>query len=315
MRASSQREKVHFKSGDAVCAAWHYQGSNGACVVMAPGLAVPKEPATDPFARPFNEAGFSVLAFDFRRFAEGAGEPRQVFDVDVQLTDMLAALDYAQSLPEVDAARVAAWGFSMGGGHLFPLAARRPDLACAIAVSPFTDGQAASRKAMPYQAPRTLARLTARALADSVGSRLGRPARLVPLTGERGTLAMSSVPDAFNAERALNPEGRHPDWRQEIAARSLLAIGRYRPGRKAPQVRCPLLVLACEEDEAVGAAGAIRAGELAPLGEVVRMPGGHYEPYMDGYERALEAQLEFLRRCLLGERRPSGLPLAAASAG
>ena len=39
-----------FPSGDTTCAAWHYEGVNGGCVVMSGGLAVTKEPATDRFA-------------------------------------------------------------------------------------------------------------------------------------------------------------------------------------------------------------------------------------------------------------------------
>jgi hypothetical protein len=48
---SAQREKVRFVSGDAECAAWHYPGSNGACVIMIGGFAVTNEAGTDLFAR------------------------------------------------------------------------------------------------------------------------------------------------------------------------------------------------------------------------------------------------------------------------
>ena len=46
-----EREKVWFGSGGTQCAAWHYQGSNGGCVIMAGGFAVTKEAGTDLFAR------------------------------------------------------------------------------------------------------------------------------------------------------------------------------------------------------------------------------------------------------------------------
>jgi uncharacterized protein len=60
MAAPAEREKVRFTSGDAECAAWHYPGGNGACVIMTGGFAVTKEPGTDRFARRFHQAGFSV---------------------------------------------------------------------------------------------------------------------------------------------------------------------------------------------------------------------------------------------------------------
>ena len=34
---AAQREGIAFRSGTDDCAAWHYRGSNGACVVMAGG--------------------------------------------------------------------------------------------------------------------------------------------------------------------------------------------------------------------------------------------------------------------------------------
>src|SRR5436190_11790664 len=86
------RQKAFFASGRTTLAAWHYPGANGACVVMAGGTGVTKEPGTDRFAARFNEAGFSVLAFDFRRFGESGGEPRQVLRIRDQLADWAAAI-------------------------------------------------------------------------------------------------------------------------------------------------------------------------------------------------------------------------------
>jgi uncharacterized protein len=84
---SAGRLKVHFASGDATCAAWHYPGTNSACVIMAGGLAVAKEPGTDRFARRFHDAGFTVLAFDYRHLGESGGQPRQVVRIGEQLDD------------------------------------------------------------------------------------------------------------------------------------------------------------------------------------------------------------------------------------
>jgi uncharacterized protein len=70
-----RREQNWFASGDAECAAWHYPGANGACVIMAGGFAVTMEPGTGVFARRFHRAGFSVLAFDYRCFGESGGRP------------------------------------------------------------------------------------------------------------------------------------------------------------------------------------------------------------------------------------------------
>jgi pimeloyl-ACP methyl ester carboxylesterase len=296
---SVQREKVRFVSGDAECVAWHYPGTNGACVIMAGGFAVTKEPATDRFARRFNEAGFGVLAFDYRRLGESGGQPRQVVRIADQLADWRAAIAYARSLPGVDPSRLAVWGFSASGGHVFYVAARNPDLAAAIAQTPNADGPAATRNAARYQTPLALARLTGRGVVDAIGGLVGHRPRLVPLVGPRGTVAVLSTTDALDSDRILNPGNAYPDWQQSVAARSTLPLGLYRPGRVASQVRCPLLVVVCDQDRSALAEPSVAAAARAPRGELVRMPGGHYEPFLSGHERTVDAELSFLRRHLL----------------
>lgn len=299
MDTSVVREKVRFAVGGTYCAAWHYPGTNGGCVIMAGGGGVTKEPGTDPFAARFHAAGFTVLAFDYRCLGESGGGPRQTVRIGDQLDDWQAAIDFAASLPETDPARIALWGFSLSGGHVLRVAARNPHLAAVVAQTPNTDGPAASRSAGSHQKPLALLRLTATILLDAAGGLLGRRPLLVPLAAEPGTVAMLSTPDGIKGDEALNPGNRYLQWNQEIAARSLPGIALYRPGRVTPQVRSPLLVLVCDEDRSVLSEPAVRAAGRAPRAEVVRLPGGHYAPFMEQHEQAVEAELAFLRRHLL----------------
>jgi pimeloyl-ACP methyl ester carboxylesterase len=142
---------------------------------------------------------------------------------------------------------------------------------------------------------------TGRALLDALGGLLRRPPRLVALTGPPGTLAMLTTPDTMDGERALHATD-HPDWQQQVAARSALRIGFYRPGRYLPRIESALLVLVCDQDQTSLAEPAVRAAGRAPRAELVRMPGGHYEPFLGGHERAVEAELSFLDRHLLADR-------------
>jgi uncharacterized protein len=298
--AFAERHKVHFPSSDTTCAAWHYPGTNGACVIMAGGLAVTKEPGTDRFAERFHEAGFTVLAFDYRHLGESGGQPRQIARIGEQHADLQAAIDFARTLPGVDASRLALWGFSASGGHVFPVASRNPDLAAAIAQAPLADGPAAAPNAMRHQTPIASLRFTGRAVLDAVGGLVGRDPLLVPLAGEPGTITSLTTPDSLNGAEALNPDNRYPQWQQEVAARSALRAGFYRPGRFASRVGCPLLVLAYDQDGAALPGPAVRAAQRAPRGELVRLPGGHYEAFMGGHDEAVAIELSFLRRHLLG---------------
>src|SRR5437764_6001946 len=109
MQRAASRQAIRFPSGNEECAGWHYPGVNGACVVLAAGFGIPKEPATDRFAARFQEAGFGVLAFDYRRFGGSGGSPRGVVRLRDQVSDWSAALRAAAALPDVDPSRLAAW--------------------------------------------------------------------------------------------------------------------------------------------------------------------------------------------------------------
>lgn len=307
----TQREKVRFASGGDDCVAWHYRGTNGACVVMAGGFAVTKEPATDRFASRFHQAGFSVLAFDYRRIGESGGKPRLVLPVRDQIADWRAAFSFASVLREVDPARIALWGFSASGGHVLRVAASNPAVAAVIAQTPNTDGVATARNQSRHQHIGAMLRFSGRGVLDAIGGLVGRPPRLVPLVGVPGTVAVLTTPDAQDADRALNPNGRYPDWQQAVAARSALRLGWYSPGRAARQVRCPLLVVVCDQDQSALAEPAVRAAMRAPRGELVRLTGGHYHPFLAGHEQTIDAELGFLRHHLLPSDSENACPALA----
>ncbi|MGY6024611.1 alpha/beta hydrolase [Streptomyces spinosirectus] len=299
MPAFTQREKVRFASGDTSCAAWRYPGSNGGCVIMAGGTSVTKEPASDLFAARFNDAGFAVLAFDHRRFGESGGTPRQIVRFDEQIADWHAAIECAAGLPDVDPEKISVWGFSLAGGHLFRVAADHPQLACAIAQTPLVDGPAIAPHALRSMTPLAMLRLFGRGIADALGGLAGRPPLLVPTAGPRGAVASLTTPDAMDGDRALDPDGRHTNWEQTVAARIALQIGGYRPGRHASRIRCPLLVVVCDEDQSVLCEPAVRAARNAPRSEVVHLTGRHYAPFLESHEQAVAAELSFLERHLI----------------
>ena len=309
----SAPHNIRFPSGDSMIAALHYTGANGACIVMAGGTGVTKEPASDPFAPHFHSAGFSVLAFDFRRLGESGGSPRQVVEVGAQLDDYRAAIAFAVTLPEVDPARIAIWGSSLAGGHVLRVAAREPRLAAAIAQAPLADGPAIAPKAIRAMTPGAALRLHLRAAGDLVGRRvLRRRPVLIPLAGPRGTVASITTPDGGRGGQALDPDGRYRDWDQTVAAASALRIAFYRPGRTASRIACPLLVVVFDDDQTVLTSPAVKAARRAPLGDLVRLPGDHYAAFERTHEATLNAEIGFLRRHLLESANAPAPALAGA---
>ncbi len=96
---------------------------------------------------------------------------QQLLDIDMQLADWPAAVDFARTLPELDPDRIALWGKSFGVGHVIEPAARLPGIAAAVAQCPFTDGLASIGAVNPLTAIRN----TSLALRDLYEARRRRP--------------------------------------------------------------------------------------------------------------------------------------------
>jgi hypothetical protein len=77
--------------------------------------------------------------------------------------------------------------------------------------------------------------MAAAGVRDTLGALLRRPPHYAPIVGPPGTLGAMTSPDALPGYRAMYPEGFV--WRNEVAARVLLATAMYSPGRAAARVR------------------------------------------------------------------------------
>jgi fermentation-respiration switch protein FrsA (DUF1100 family) len=122
----------------------------------------------------------------------------------------------------------------------------------------------------------------------------------VPLAGEPGATAAVTAPGAGAAYEAI----AGPTWRNEIAARCLLAIPAYRPIRRAAAVSCPVLVQVADEDRTVPPASQMDVGQRSRA-EVRHYPCDHFDVHPGGewFETAVEHQLAFLTRRLAAASR------------
>jgi dienelactone hydrolase len=74
-----------------------------------------------------------------------------------QLADWQAAITFAASLPDIDPSKLAIWGFSGSGGHVFAVGASNSQLAAPIAHAPLADGPANAPNAIRHITPLALA--------------------------------------------------------------------------------------------------------------------------------------------------------------
>jgi alpha-beta hydrolase superfamily lysophospholipase len=283
------RRDLTFPAGSAACAAWLYPAGDttlaAPAVVMAHGLSGTRRDRLGAFAERFAAAGFAALVFDHRGFGDSGGEP-DLFEPARQLEDWRAAIAFARSLPEVDGARIATFGSSMGGGNALAAAAGDADVAAAISQVPFLD--------IVTQAHRTSPRVSARTLAAAVQG------HHLPAVGQPDEPALINAPGGEEGWRRVVEIGEDSRWRNRVSSRWLL--GRpYRPVRHAAKLHCPWLVCVGEADRVAKPGPAIAAARRAPQGELRTYPGvDHFDIY-DGpvHEALIADQLDFLKRHLL----------------
>jgi uncharacterized protein len=288
------RRTVDFRSGDSHCTAWLYLPVDAGdvpmpIVVMGHGLGATRELGLAPYAERFAAAGLAALVFTYRNLGDSGGEPRQNLSMTTQLTDWDAALEYAAGLPEVDRSRIAIWGSSLGGGHVISVAARHPELRAAVSQCPFTDGLASAGAVGVREA----LRLTGYALRDLVAAVRGREPVCIPVAASPGRVGMMTAPDALPGMLALVPHDY--EWVNHAAARSVLNVMRYRPGRAAKNVASPILICISTHDSVAPSDIAVRYARQAPHGDVRLYGAGHFDFYVgDAFNQLVADQTAFL---------------------
>lgn len=287
------RVEVTFTSSTDRCAAWLYRQDGAATplplVIMGNGLGANREMGLDAYAQRFVEAGMLVLMFDYRHFGASEGQPRQVLDIGRQREDWHAAIAYARSLPEADAARIALWGSSLGGGHVLAVAADDPTIAAVVSQCPFTDGIASTIEIGPV----SLAKLGALGVIDLVGSWLGRKPVMIALAGAHGDAALMTAPDAVSGYGRLARESVLHE--PSVAARFALHVPFDAPRRRTASLKMPVFYAICEKDKVTPAAQTTRAAQRTPHAVVKRYPVGHFDIYYDEpFEQTVQDQTKFL---------------------
>lgn len=309
------RRSVEFRSGDSSCSAWLYLPGNASdapvpVVVMGHGLGATREMGLAPYAERFVTAGLAVLVFTYRHLGDSGGEPRQVLSMARQLADWDAALEYATSLPQVDRGRVAVWGSSLGGGHAISVAARHPELRAAVAQCPFTDGPA-SAGALGMRESLVLFGFVLR---DLLAAARGKEPVTIPVAASPGRLGLMTASDALPGMLALLPPGFH--WVNQAAARSVLSLIRYRPGRSAKHIAAPILICISTTDSVAPPAPTERYARQAPRGDVRLYEAGHFDFYLgSAFEQLVADQTEFLVSHLQPTPVQSGPPGLSVAEG
>jgi pimeloyl-ACP methyl ester carboxylesterase len=125
-------ENVRIQVGDGVALAGWYvppQQTPGAVIVVLHGSRSDRRDGAW-HARQLIQAGYGVLMYDQRALGESSG--RTVSYGWLDASDLLSAVDYLESRPEVDPERIGAVGLSLGGYIALDAAYQEPDRFAAL---------------------------------------------------------------------------------------------------------------------------------------------------------------------------------------
>jgi len=293
------REDIRFTvDGGVKLGAWLYlpDGPRSHCpaITMAHGYAGTREHGVAKFAEAFAAAGFVVLLHDHRAFGVSDGEPRQDVDPWRQIADWRRAISYLESRTEVDASRIGIWGTSYAGGHALVLGATDKRIACVVAQVPTISGYEQGSRRVP---PEGIAALEAALDDDERAQARGESPRLQAIVNK-------DVPASYRTQDAidfyLQPLSPGARWDNVVTMRSTRLARMYEPGVWAPRIGpTPLMMIVARQDTVTLTDLALEAYERAhEPKKLVMIPGGHFDPYLSGFDASCGAALKWFQEHL-----------------
>ncbi|KAK5994650.1 Thiohydrolase [Cladobotryum mycophilum] len=296
---TTERRDVTVPTRDGITLkGWFFPAGQdeGPCVIMTPGLTTLDQHVVDNFALEFQKAGFHALLYEHRAFITSDG---QTFDVDPikDQDDYLDVYDFAATLPEVDAERMAYWGSSYSGGVAICAAAIDPRIKAVIVQAPFVSGE------MQFESQMDSIPMAIQGRNQGSGGGGGS----WPFTRVFASFlyeAEIGSTDAFVPDNAASQDSQNQvgNWEEKITPASLLRLLRFEPikfiHRVAPR---PLLMILGEMNASVLTSHQLRAFERAqePKQLHVLKGCGSFGPHQGAmFEENVAVQVEFLTQNL-----------------
>jgi hypothetical protein len=229
-----------------------------AVLVVGSWLTV-KEQMAGRYAAGLAQRGLTALAFDFRGYGTSKGDPQNFESPERKIADIVSAVEYLKSRPDVDPSRIGALGICAGAGYIAVAGSRNPEIRSVAMVAPWLHDATLVQDI--YGGP------------DGIRERmtLGEAARAkYESTGEVDYIPAASDTD----ERAVRllPEhrpGGHPAVGQPVRRHELAGVADLRPHRGRPPVHGPHLHAAQPGRRRSGRRPSLPRGADGPQGTAV----------------------------------------------
>jgi pimeloyl-ACP methyl ester carboxylesterase len=259
-------------------------------IIMAQGLGAEMNFGIPAFAEEFIKYNFAVFTFDYRYFGDSEGEPRHYISPKDQKKDWDSAIQFVNTIKDVDSERKCIWGFSYGGGHVIVAAAKNNNLKGFIAHMPFMDSLAIIKK----NSIAKNMKINISAVKDIFNSIIGRPPYSIPVIEKPENFAVLNTPESYDGYMSMIPEDSM--WKNEMPARSLFNMVWYRPIKFIPEIRSNGLIIFAEFDSYTDADMIENAFRDMPHIEILKLNCGHFQLFEDEYFRKIVSEeIRFLR--------------------
>ena len=287
-------EPLYFQSEKEIIAADYYRPRSikmPAIIVMAHGFAAERSFGLAKFAKQFAQAGYAVVAFDYRGFGGSTGKPRGLVSIQQQLQDWRNILQQVQKRKDINTRQIIVWGVSLSGGHVLKLASELRFIQAIIAQTPYIDGQ----ESLKLYPKKYLSKVSALVAKDYMSKRLGLEAQTIPVISESGYSCLAS-PDSYRGYLGIVPP--YIERVEHVPARIMFSLARYRPIQAARQITVPVFLLGAIQDQLVPIeVTRLCATNLAPFVQYHELPIGHFDAFHgQWFEQNIRLQISFLHQ-------------------
>lgn len=290
-----EQQVAFYSGGERVVGTLYLPDAGGAgpaaAIVQGPGwMGLRSARLYGPYHRAFVAAGMAVLIIDYRGFGDSGGDPL-AFSPGRQLEDLINAVTYLTTRPEVDADRIGVFGSGgTGGGNAICLAASDARVKSVVSQVPVADGRDWLRRMRRgYEWQEFLERLRAdRAKRVITGQgELVHPGEIMIPTPERRATSVKRDVDS-----------RVPSRLPLAAAERIMA---YQPVGMVDQIAPrPLLIVAVENDPVTPTdhAQALYDRAGAPKKLILQRHTTHYAAYRRYGKTIIPHMVEWFRKGL-----------------
>jgi acetyl esterase/lipase len=247
-----------------------------------------------------SNAGYVVLAIDYRSFGRSGGGVRGELFPERQIDDFRGGISYLETRSEVEADRIGLWGTSFAGALVLATAARDRRVRATVAQVPIVDG----REWMQFlRTPEQWERLLDELDADRRRRFRGEASTRIPIALPFSATEVCGMPaDQQTAGLMSLLRGISNTWRQDIALESIDKILHFSPraviGQISPR---PLCIIACAGYEVIHPLQPILEAYAAAHEpkRLVLLPYDQLGLYAEpGAGHAIRVALEFLHETL-----------------